>query len=81
MGYFAGSRHEFDTTDKNIFITDLTEEKFSILDQVKNNDGYVKPLETPGIGINPDKDFIKSFNRLLANSDSKSSLEIEMQTR
>ena len=52
---------EFDTTDKNIFITDLTEEKFSILDQVKNNDGYVKPLETPGIGINPDKDFIKSF--------------------
>ncbi len=52
---------EFDTTDKNIFITDLTEEKFSILDQVKNNDGYVKPLEAPGIGINPDKDFIKSF--------------------
>ena len=52
---------EFDTTDKNIFITDLTEEKFSILDQVKNNDGYVKPLEAPGIGINPDKEFIKSF--------------------
>lgn len=52
---------EFDTTDKNIFITDLTQEKFSILDQVKNNDGYVKPLEAPGIGINPDKEFIKSF--------------------
>ena len=52
---------EFDTTDKNIFITDLTEEKFSILDQVKNNSGYAKTLETPGIGINPDKEFIKSF--------------------
>ena len=52
---------EFDTTDKNIFITDLAEENFSILDQVKNNNGYAKPLETPGIGINPDKEFIKSF--------------------
>ena len=27
---------EFDTTEKNIFITDLAEEKFSILDQVKD---------------------------------------------
>ena len=52
---------EFDTTDKNIFITDLCNENFSVLDQVKKNDGYVKPIENVGIGINPNKDFIKKF--------------------
>ena len=52
---------EFDTTDKNIFITDLCNENFSVLDQVKKNDGYVKPIENAGIGINPNKDFIKKF--------------------
>ena len=52
---------EFDTTEKNIFITDLAEEKFSILDQVKNKDGSASPLENIGIGINPKKDFIKEY--------------------
>jgi len=52
---------EFDTTSKNIFVTNLSEDKFSILDQVKNNDGFVKPLEKIGIGIIPDKDFIKKY--------------------
>ena len=52
---------EFDTTSKNKFITELTEEKFSILDQVKNNNGFAKPLEEIGIGINPSKDFIKKY--------------------
>ena len=52
---------EFDTTEKNIFITDLSEEKFSILDQVKNKDGFASPLENIGIGINPNKDFIKKY--------------------
>ena len=52
---------EFDTTEKNIFITDLAEEKFSILDQVKNKNGFASPLENIGIGINPNKDFIKKF--------------------
>ena len=52
---------EFDTTEKNIFITDLAEEKFSILDQVKNKNGFASPLENIGIGINPDKDFIKKY--------------------
>jgi D-galactarolactone cycloisomerase len=52
---------EFDTTSKNIFITDLAEEKFSILDQVKKNNGFAKPLEEIGIGINPNKDFIKKY--------------------
>ena len=52
---------EFDTTDKNIFISDLTEEKFDIFDQVKNNKGFVKALEGYGIGLNPSKDFIKKY--------------------
>ena len=52
---------EFDTTSKNKFITELAEEKFSILDQVKNNNGFAKPLEEIGIGINPSKDFIKKY--------------------
>jgi len=50
---------EFDTTKKNIFISDLAEEKFDIFDQVKNNKGFVKALEGHGIGLNPNKDFIK----------------------
>ena len=52
---------EFDTTEKNIFITDLAEEKFSILDQVKDKDGFASPLEDIGIGINPKKEFIKEY--------------------
>ena len=52
---------EFDTTNNNIFITDLSTENFSVLDQVKENDGYIKPIERVGIGINPNKDFIKKF--------------------
>ena len=52
---------EFDTTSKNKFITELAEEKFSILDQVKNNNGFAKPLEEIGIGINPSKNFIKKY--------------------
>ena len=52
---------EFDTTEKNIFITDLAEEKFSILDQVKNKNGFASPLENIGIGINPNKAFIKKY--------------------
>jgi D-galactarolactone cycloisomerase len=57
----AKSMLEFDTTEKNIFITDLAEEKFSILDQVKDKDGFASPLENIGIGINPKKDFIKEY--------------------
>ncbi len=52
---------EFDTTEKNIFITDLAEEKFSILDQVKNNNGFASVTDNIGIGINPNEDFIKEF--------------------
>ena len=52
---------EFDTTEKNFFITDLPKEEFSILDQVKNNNGYASVTDNIGIGINPNKDFIKEF--------------------
>ena len=52
---------EFDTTEKNIFITDIAEEKFSILDKVKDKDGFASPLENIGIGINPKKEFIKEY--------------------
>ncbi len=57
----AKSMLEFDTTEKNIFITDLAEEKFSILDQVKDEDGFASPLENIGIGINPKKEFLKEY--------------------
>ena len=52
---------EFDTTEKNIFITDLAEEKFSILEQVKENNGFASVSDKPGIGIIPNLDFIKEF--------------------
>ena len=52
---------EFDTTEKNIFITDLPKENFSILDQVKNNNGFASVTDNVVIGINPNEDFIKEF--------------------
>ena len=52
---------EFDTTENNIFITDLPKEDFSILDQVKNNNGYASVTDNVGIGINPKEDFLKEF--------------------
>ena len=52
---------EFDTTEKNIFITDLPKEDFSILDQVKQNNGFASITDNPGIGITPNEDFIKEF--------------------
>ena len=52
---------EFDTTENNVFITDLPKEDFSILDQVKNNNGYASVTDNVGIGINPKEDFLKEF--------------------
>ena len=52
---------EFDTTEKNIFITDLPTESFSILEQVKKNNGFASVSDNPGIGITPNHDFIKEF--------------------
>ena len=52
---------EFDTTEKNIFIYELMEEKFNILDEVKKNNGFIKTLEGHGIGLSPDRSFIKKY--------------------
>ena len=52
---------EFDTTEKNIFITDLPKEEFSILDQVKNNNGFASVTDNVGIGITPMKTLLKSL--------------------
>ena len=52
---------EFDTTEKNIFISELMEEKFNILDEVKKNNGFVKTLEGHGIGLSPNRSFIKKY--------------------
>jgi D-galactarolactone cycloisomerase len=52
---------EFDTTEKNIFITDLPSESFSILDQVGKNNGFASVSDNPGIGITPNLDFINEF--------------------
>ena len=52
---------EFDTTEKNIFITDLPTENFSILNQVKQNNGYAAVTDNIGIGITPNIEFIKEF--------------------
>ena len=52
---------EFDTTEKNIFITELPTESFSVLDQVKQNNGFASISDNPGIGITPNQDFIKEY--------------------
>ena len=52
---------EFDTTEKNIFITDLPNEDFSILNQVKENKGFASVTDSFGIGITPNEDFINEF--------------------
>ena len=51
---------EFDTTD-NRFRDELLTDPLDIQGQVKENNGYVKIPETPGIGVNPDLDFIKKY--------------------
>ena len=61
-GLFSSkSMLEFDTTEKNIFITELPTENFSILEQVKENNGFVSVSDNSGIGITPNPDFIKEF--------------------
>ena len=39
----------------------IMEEKFNILDEVKKNNGFIKTLEGHGIGLNPDRSFIKKY--------------------
>ncbi len=48
---------EFDTTD-NRFRDDLLKEPLNIQEQVRNNNGRVSIPTGPGLGIDPDRDFI-----------------------
>ncbi len=51
---------EFDTTD-NKFRDDLLADPLDIRGQVKSSGGYVSIPKAPGIGVEPDMDFIKRF--------------------
>lgn len=51
---------EFDTTD-NKFRDELPVDPLKIQDQVKNNDGTVAVPTGPGLGIVPDRDFIRHY--------------------
>lgn len=52
---------EFDTTD-NRFRDELLLEPLDIQKQVKENDGFVEIPDAPGLGIEPDRDFIKRYS-------------------
>ena len=51
---------EFDTTD-NRFRDELLLESLDIQEQVRTNDGYVRVPDGPGLGVEPDRDFIRHF--------------------
>ena len=51
---------EFDTTFSR-FRDDLLTNPLDIKGQVKKNDGYVSIPDSPGIGVEPDRDFIKKY--------------------
>lgn len=51
---------EFDTTD-NKFRDELLQEPLDIQKQVKNNNGRVKVPDGAGIGIEPDREFIRHY--------------------
>ena len=52
---------EYDTTP-NKFREELLSVSLGILDQVKENGGYISIPQGPGLGIEPDLDFIKHFS-------------------
>ena len=51
---------EFDTTH-NLFRDELLVEPLNIQQQVQDNNGYVNILNKPGLGIEPNMDFIKKY--------------------
>lgn len=51
---------EFDTTH-NLFRDDLLTEPLDIQGQVKSQGGYVSVPDRPGIGVEPDSDFIRRY--------------------
>ncbi len=52
---------EFDTTH-NLFRDELLSEPLNIQQQVAANSGYVSIPDGPGLGVEPDRDFIKKFS-------------------
>ena len=53
---------EFDTTE-NMFRDDLLKNPLDIKGQVKANGGYVSIPDNPGIGVEPNPDFILKFTK------------------
>lgn len=53
---------EFDTTH-NLFRDDLLTEPMNIQEQVAKNGGFVTIPDGPGIGVEPDRDFIKKYSQ------------------
>ena len=58
--YQRDSMLEFDTTE-NLFRDQLLQEPLNIQAQVKNNNGFIKVLDGPGLGVEPDLDFINKY--------------------
>ena len=52
---------EFDTTD-NKFRDNLLTEALNIQGQVKSSNGYVSIPKGPGLGVEPDRDYIKAYS-------------------
>jgi len=53
---------EFDTTD-NMFRDELIINPLQIQQQVKTTGGFVSIPDNPGIGVEPDRDFIRKFTK------------------
>ena len=58
--YQSKSMLEFDTTH-NSFLTELTNEGFSIFEQVKSKNGYASAPEGYGIGLTPNIEVLEKF--------------------
>jgi len=58
--YPSKSMLEFDTTH-NSFLTEISKENFSIINQVRANNGYVSVPEGYGIGLTPNIDVIEKY--------------------
>ena len=54
---------EFDTTD-NLFRDELLQEPLNIQKQVKDTGGFVKIPDAPGLGVEPDLEFIEQYTAL-----------------
>ena len=52
---------EFDTTH-NLFRDDLLLESLNIQEQVAKNGGFVSIPNGPGLGVEPDREFIKKYS-------------------